>query len=122
MAAISCQPIFSMCSRLLARAIAACRPSSSLQSIQQVAVTVRNKNQSAVDRQIIITSEHMQHAASKICFGSYISRSLPLSWLAVPSLQVEKGGCDAVSDTGKALPDDVKVIAFTVPVHMPVCV
>ena len=57
MAAISCQHIFSIGSKLLARAVAACRPSSNLQSLQQIAVTIRNRSHSTAEPQISIISK-----------------------------------------------------------------
>jgi hypothetical protein len=57
MAADSCQHIYGICSKLLARAVAACRPSSSLQSVQQIAVTLRNKSHLTAEPQVSITSE-----------------------------------------------------------------
>ena len=57
MASDSCQHIYSICSKLLARAVAACRPSSSLQSVQQVAVTLRNKSHLTAELEVSITSE-----------------------------------------------------------------
>ncbi|KAL0030300.1 hypothetical protein WJX77_008301 [Trebouxia sp. C0004] len=73
MTADNCQHIYSICSKLLARAVASCRPSSSLQSVQQVAVTLRNNSHLVAERQVNIT----------------------------------------ISDTGKALPDDIKVLKTT---------
>lgn len=70
MALNGCQHIYTICSKLVTRAITACRPSSNLHSVQQIAVTLRNQDHSLTQTSISVT----------------------------------------ISDTGKALPDDIKVL------------
>ena len=70
----SCQQLFHICNKLLARAVIACLPSSNLQSMQQIAVTIRNRSQAMHRPQISITGKrgsqppsHVSHAYTQLC-------------------------------------------------------
>lgn len=51
----NCQQLYHVCNKLLARAVIACLPNSSLQSLQQIVVTARNKSQAMQKPLISIT-------------------------------------------------------------------
>ena len=53
----SCQQVFHISNKLLSRAITACLPASNLQTVQQIAVTVRNKSQALHSPLVLITGK-----------------------------------------------------------------
>lgn len=125
----SCQQLFCVCNKLLARAVTACLPSSNLQSLQQIAVSVRNKSSAMQTPMISITGKHepwdavLRNVTCLLCLlGSFTSCVLRCCITRAQNTQIAAKNIDqpiaacknhahvcAVSDTGTALPDDLKV-------------
>lgn len=102
---LASRQVLEVCSKLVARAVTACRPDTSWQAAEQVVVTVSNKAPASAPALLEVTGAALRFNSVRFAAAS----TSPACCLRAAS-STWYWTLTAVADTGRACPDDIKVV------------